>query len=101
MCFRLLSKLLNPFHGFITSNQIHKIKIQLPNLKDSVNVTWDSNNIPHIFAENEHDLYMIQGYIVAQDRLWQMDFITRVHAGKLSEIMGYNNNMFCGMLVVC
>ena len=65
-----MGKLLNPFHGFITSNQIHKTKIQLPNLKDSVNVTWDSNNIPHIFANNESDMYMVQGYIVASDRLW-------------------------------
>ena len=88
-----MGKLLNPFHGFITSNQIHKIKIQLPNLKDSVNVTWDSNNIPHIFANNESDMYMVQGYIVASDRLWQMDFVSRLHSGRLSEIMGYNQHI--------
>ena len=88
-----MGKLLNPFHGFITSNQIHKTKIQLPNLKDSVNVTWDSNNIPHIFANNESDMYMVQGYIVASDRLWQMDFVSRLHSGRLSEIMGYNQHI--------
>ena len=35
----------------------------------------------------------MQGYIVAQDRLWQMDFITRFHEGRLSEITGYNSDV--------
>ena len=48
-----IGKLLNPFHGFIRSNQIQDSKIKIKDLKDSVNVTWDNNNIPHIFANNE------------------------------------------------
>ena len=87
-----MGKLLNPFHGYSTVNNDNE-SIFLNDINANAEVIWDENNIPHIFAENEHDLYMIQGYIVAQDRLWQMDFITRVHAGKLSEIMGYNNNI--------
>ena len=67
--------------------------INLLILKELVEVIWDENNIPHIFAQNEHDLYIAQGYIVAQDRLWQMDFISRVYAGRLSEIIGYNSKL--------
>ena len=88
-----MGKLLNPFHGYIATDLNIDSQVNLKNLNQSVEVIWDENNIPHIFAQNEHDLYMMQGYIVAQDRLWQMDFITRLHAGRLSEIMGYNDKI--------
>ena len=41
-----------------------------------------------IFAENDEDLYLAQGFVVASDRLWQMDFLYRIAAGRLSEIVG-------------
>ena len=88
-----MGKLLNPFHGYIKSNDVKKSKLTLKNLNDKVSVTWDNNNIPHIFANNESDMYMVQGYIVASDRLWQMDFVSRLHSGRLSEIMGYNQHV--------
>jgi penicillin amidase len=44
--------------------------------------------VPHIFAENDHDLYYAQGYLTARDRLWQMDIQTRSAAGRLSEVVG-------------
>ena len=85
-----IGKLLDPFHGYAHSYKTVNNEINLLILKELVEVIWDENNIPHIFAQNEHDLYIAQGYIVAQDRLWQMDFISRVYAGRLSEIIGYN-----------
>ena len=48
----------------------------------------DKNAIPHIYADNTHDLYFALGYAQAQDRLFQMDFYRRVASGRLSEILG-------------
>ena len=44
--------------------------------------------MPHVYAKNEHDLYLVTGYLHAQDRLWQMDLLRRVPAGRLSEMFG-------------
>jgi penicillin amidase len=44
--------------------------------------------IPHVFAQNDHDVYYAQGYVTAMHRLWQMDFQTRFAAGRISEIVG-------------
>ena len=85
-----IGKLLNPFHGYASSDSMDDGEINLEILTDSAKVIWDKNNIPHIFAENQSDLYILQGYVVAQDRLWQMDFVSRVHEGRLSEIIGDN-----------
>jgi penicillin G amidase len=62
--------------------------IQLAGLSADVTVIRDSFAIPHIYAENEHDLYMAVGYAMAQDRLWQMDLLRRVTQGRLAEIFG-------------
>ncbi|MFP4060478.1 MAG: penicillin acylase family protein [Bacteroidales bacterium] len=62
--------------------------ISLANLKEEVIVYRDSFAIPHVYAKNEHDLYLATGYILAQDRLWQMDLLRRVTLGRLSEIFG-------------
>ncbi len=63
-------------------------EVQLKNLKAKVTVYRDDYAIPHIYADNEEDLYRATGYIMAQDRLWQMDLIRRVTQGRLSEIFG-------------
>jgi penicillin amidase len=44
--------------------------------------------VPHIYADSERDLFFAQGFVHAQDRLWQMDFQRRLIAGRLSEVMG-------------
>ncbi len=62
--------------------------IKLSGLTADVTVIRDSFAIPHIYAENEHDLYLAVGYAMAQDRLWQMDLLRRVTQGRLSEIFG-------------
>jgi len=60
----------------------------IPGLKERVKVLWDSFAVPHLFAKNEHDLFMAQGYLHAQERLWQMDLTRRFHYGRLAEVFG-------------
>ena len=62
--------------------------LTLEGLQAPVTVLRDAHGIPYIYAENEHDLFFAQGYVHAQDRLWQMDFQRRVGLGRLSEILG-------------
>ncbi|HUX94402.1 MAG TPA: penicillin acylase family protein [Bacteroidales bacterium] len=57
-------------------------------LESQVTVYRDERGMPHIYAENEHDLYFTTGYVMAQERLWQMDLIRRATTGRLSEIFG-------------
>jgi penicillin amidase len=62
--------------------------IQLTGLEHEVSVYRDKYAVPHIYAKTENDLYMAVGYLLAQDRLWQMDLIRRVTLGRISEIFG-------------
>ncbi len=55
---------------------------------DDVELLQDELGIPHIFADNEHDLAVAQGYVHARDRLWQMESGRRVAKGRLSEAAG-------------
>jgi len=63
-------------------------KINLPGLDSPVEVLRDRWGIPHIYAANLHDLYFAQGFVHAQDRLFQMELNRRVARGKLSELFG-------------
>ncbi len=62
--------------------------IVLPQLKNAVTVRRDERGIPYIEAGNEDDLYFMQGYITASDRLWQMELFRRTARGELAEIFG-------------
>jgi len=62
--------------------------IQLPGLDGEVEIFRDSMGIPHIYAATEHDLFMAQGFVHAQDRFWQMDFWRHIGSGRLSEMFG-------------
>jgi len=62
--------------------------VTLSGLTDSVEVLRDKHGVPHVSAKNDQDLYRVCGYLMAQDRLWQMDLLRRVSAGRLSEIFG-------------
>ena len=62
--------------------------IQLNKITQNVEVYRDSLAIPHIYAKSEKDLYTAVGYLMAQDRLWQMDLLRRATTGNLSEIFG-------------
>ncbi len=87
-----LGKFLDPFHGFLqnaeTADRPEQQNLKLPGLQAEATVVYDDRHVPHIFAENNHDLYFLQGYVTAQDRLWQMEFQTHAAAGRLSEFIG-------------
>ena len=87
-----LGKFLNPATGFWQNAESkHIIKthhIKLDGLQGPVNIVYDENMVPHVFAQNDNDLYFAQGYVTAQDRLWQMDIQTRSASGRLSEVVG-------------
>jgi penicillin G amidase len=57
-------------------------------LKQSVRVQRDRWGVAHIYAQNEHDLFFAQGFVVAQDRLFQMELWKRSGQGRLAEILG-------------
>ena len=61
--------------------------ISVAGLGAPVHVDRDTHGVPHISAANINDLFFAQGYVTAQDRLWQMDMARRVAAGELSEIL--------------
>jgi penicillin G amidase len=63
-------------------------QLKVAGLSGPVTVLRDSHGIPHIRAANMDDLLMAQGYVVAQDRLWQMDMARRFAAGELAELLG-------------
>lgn len=63
-------------------------EIRLAGLSAPVNVRRDAHGVPHIEAATQHDLFFAQGYITAQDRLWQMDAFRRNAKGELAEVMG-------------
>ncbi len=63
-------------------------EVSVAGISESVTVFRDGRGMPHIYAGNEHDLYVAVGYISAQERLWQMDLIRRSTTGRLSEIFG-------------
>ena len=57
-------------------------------LSAPVHVYRDDYGIPHIYAENSDDLFFAQGYVHAQDRMWQMEFWRHISQGRVSEIVG-------------
>src|SRR5947209_4785066 len=62
--------------------------IRVPGLKAQVEIVRDQLGVPHISADNADDLFFANGYVHAQDRLWQMDFNRHVGHGTLSEMFG-------------
>jgi penicillin amidase len=87
-----IGRFLNPVSGFWqnaeSKNRPITGNLKLNGLQGKVVIRYDENRIPHIFAENDHDLYYAQGYVTAHDRLWEMDIQTRSAAGRLAEIIG-------------
>ncbi|MCC7520365.1 MAG: penicillin acylase family protein, partial [Flavobacteriaceae bacterium] len=60
----------------------------LKGLTAAVEMYYDDYGIPHIFAQNEEDAMMALGYAQAKDRLFQMELLSRIATGRLSEIFG-------------
>ena len=62
--------------------------LAVPGLSAPVTVTRDGHGVPTIEAQSLTDLFFAQGYVTAQDRLWQMDIMRRFAGGEISEIIG-------------
>ena len=63
-------------------------ELHLPGLSAPVLVRRDEHGVPHIQAATMDDLIEAQGFVVAQDRLWQMDMARRFSSGELAELLG-------------
>ena len=61
---------------------------RLGGLAERAEVLRDPYGVPHIFARTTHDLFFLQGYVTAQDRLFQLDLYRRTGRGRLSEVLG-------------
>ncbi len=59
-------------------------ELKVPGLKQPVEIIRDQEGIPHIYARNDDDLFFAQGYVMAQDRLWQLEMWRRWREGRLA-----------------
>lgn len=87
-----LGHLLDPVDGLYytarSSLQAPPAERSVNGIRDDVQLVRDRRGVPHIFADNELDASFALGYAVARDRLFQVDFISRVASGRLSEVLG-------------
>jgi penicillin amidase len=87
-----VGKFLSPQVGFWQNaepdDESFDAELKFPDLKGKAEVLFDERLVPHVFAENDEDLYFIQGYLHAKFRLFQMDLQTKAAAGRASEVAG-------------
>ena len=83
------------FVGFLTIKIIifyelpeYEGTIRIQGIIDTVSVFTDDYGIPHVFAENENDLFIVAGYIAARERLFQMSMVSSAARGELASVMG-------------
>jgi penicillin amidase len=72
----------------VLDGDVHLNAAGQPGIAATVTVQRDGHGVPHIEAASQEDLFVAQGYVTAQDRLWQMDAYRRNANGELAEIMG-------------
>ncbi|MGA9510079.1 MAG: penicillin acylase family protein, partial [Candidatus Sulfotelmatobacter sp.] len=89
LAFLLVAGVLG-YAYFVARSALPQLDGNLPvkGLSAPVNVTRDAHGVPAIEAATLEDLFFAQGYVTAQDRLWQMDVMRRFGSGELSEILG-------------
>lgn len=80
--------LITAFPGSLYYSQPPGNTVVLPGTSSPVTVRRDHRSIPYIEASNDADLYFVQGYVTASDRLWQMDILRRRARGETAEIFG-------------
>src|SRR5205085_9704251 len=61
--------------------------VRVQGLSAPVTVLRDAQGVPHIRATTAEDLFFAQGFVTAQDRLWQLDMLRRAAGGELSEVL--------------
>ena len=62
--------------------------ITVAGTREPVEVIRDQFGVPHIYAKNTGDLFFAQGFVVAQDRMWQLEMWRRNGEGRLAEVLG-------------
>ncbi|MFM9005324.1 MAG: penicillin acylase family protein [Flavobacteriales bacterium] len=82
------SLILGGYFWLRSSRPAYEGTISIAGLSNPVNVHFDDFGVPHIEAENNHDLFMAFGYVHAQERLFQMEMMRRAGSGTLAEIIG-------------
>ena len=80
--------IINPFGASPLNKYKKEGNLALPGLKQPVTVHRDENGMAYIFARDMEDLSMAQGFITAQDRLFQMELMRRFACGRLAEMAG-------------
>ena len=87
-----MGRLLDPFLGFWQNAEASDFhlpdELDVLGLHGRVHVVYDDRRVAHIFAAGDHDLYFAQGYLAASERLFQMDLLSRLPAGRFAEILG-------------
>ncbi len=84
-----LGNFMNPFTGVVQNEQNSAVdKVFNLETNRDVEILFDDRAVPHIFAQDQSDLFFSQGFVCSADRLWQMDFLSYVAGGRLSEILG-------------
>lgn len=74
--------------SLISLAQVSTETLNISGIKEAVTVRRDARSIPYVEAKNEADLYFVQGYVTASDRLWQMDLMRRLARGDTAELFG-------------
>jgi len=62
--------------------------LKIPGVKDQIEIRRDENGVPHIYAKNTYDLFFAQGFVIAQDRLWELEMTRHVSQGRVAELIG-------------
>src|SRR5205085_7752116 len=70
------------------SLSIIRATLKIVGLPQPVNILRDRWGVAHIYAQDQHDLFFAQGYVAAQDRLFQMEMWKRSGQGRLAEVLG-------------
>ncbi|HEX2780122.1 MAG TPA: penicillin acylase family protein [Gemmatimonadaceae bacterium] len=87
-----LGELLDPTNGVWgmpgAAELPHDAEVTVPGTRAAVTVLYDDRAVPHIFADNEPDAWRALGYVVARDRLFQLEMQTRAASGRLTEVAG-------------
>lgn len=86
----VFSVLLRQFIKFLDRGAlpVYGGTLTLAGLNHPVEVLWDQYGVPHVSAFDERDLFFAQGYLHAQERLWQMEMSRRFLSGRMAEIFG-------------
>src|SRR6476646_3634095 len=74
--------------AILIASALHAETITVQGLQKPVEVLRDRWGVPHIYAQNSDDLFFAQGFVAAQDRLFQIDLWRRRTVGETAEVVG-------------